>query len=142
MKSPQPQKYERGIPMLNESCIKSVMQYLDKNLVPKRNGKMFGINARRVAGDLSESFSAIDVFQAVSCLVQSGMLTRANPEHPHVAPAVFKINGITPAGYQFLSLLEDDTLWGKLKKTLPLEKILNLLSSGINAAQLLQNFLS
>ena len=28
-----------------------------------------------------------------------------------------------------------------LKKTLPLEKILNLLSSGINAAQLLQNFL-
>ena len=102
--------------MLNESCIKSVMQYLDKNLVPKRNGKMFGINARRIAGDLSESFSAIDVFQAVSCLVQSGMLTRANPEHPHVAPAVFKINGITPAGYQFLSLLEDDTLWGKLKK--------------------------
>ena len=105
MKSPQPQKYERGIPMLNESCIKSVMQYLGKNLVPKRNGKMFGINARRIAGDLSESFSAIDVFQAVSCLVQSGMLTRANPEHPHVAPAVFFFFFFTPAGLQFLSLL-------------------------------------
>ena len=127
--------------MLNESCIKTVMFYLNDHLKYKRNGKVFPIKARTIIDELSATYSADEILQAISYLVQMGLISRTNQENKNVAPGVFNINGITPAGYQFLSLAKNDTLWEKLREKLTLEKIFDLISTGINAAQLLQNFL-
>ncbi len=127
--------------MLNEKCVKAIMLYLEKNLVPNRRGKIPGIHARNIYPDFEHSFDRNDFNYTIVYLVDNGFITKTNPEHKNRTADAGKINGITPAGYQLLSLIKDDTLWGKLGKKLTLENILDLLSTGFNAAQLLQNFL-
>ena len=127
--------------MLNENCIKSILLYLQDNLVPNHRGKIIGIHARNIYPNFEHLFNLQEFNYAIVYLVENGFITKTNPEHKNRSADAGKINGITPAGYQLLSLMKDDTLWGKLKKKLTLEKIFDLLSAGINAAQLLQNFL-
>lgn len=127
--------------MLNEECLCAVMRCLEKNLVPDSRGKISGIKSRIIVAELENKFPSGVVNQSIGVLFELGFIKKTNPEHIGQKPAVYKINGITPKGNEFLRLMQDDTLWEKIQKKLSVEKILDSLSLGTTAAQLIQNLL-
>lgn len=127
--------------MLNEECLCAVMCYLEKNLIPDSKGKISGIKSRIIVTELEGEFPSGIVNHSIGILYELGFIKKTNPENKNQRPNVFKINGITSKGYEYLRLVQDDTLWEKLQKKLSVENILNMLSLGSTATQLLQNFL-
>lgn len=127
--------------MLNEECLCAVMRYLEKNLVPDSKGKNSGIKSRIICDALQDAFPSSIVNHSIGVLYELGFIKKTNPENKDQKPNAFKINGITSKGYEYLRLVQDDTLWKKLQKKLSVENILNMLSLGSTATQLLQNFL-
>ncbi len=116
--------------MLNEACVRAIMLYLDKNLIPNSRGKIIGIHARNIYPMFEHSFDQKEFNYTVVYLVDNGFITKTNPSHKNRSADAGKINGITEKGYKYLDYVRDDTLWNKFQKQLSLENVLNAISLG------------
>lgn len=123
--------------MYNDSCMQAIMRYLENNLIPDSRGKIAGIKARHIAEALEESFPSGVVYLSLEQLYSLKFIKKTNPESVQRAN-VYKINGITPAGYEYLSFIKNDTFSNKLKSHFSLENILNSFSLGKTVWELLQ----
>ena len=114
--------------MYNEDCLVAIMLYLERKLVPDPQGKCIGIKSRVIAAALEGAFPSGVVYQSIGRLYDLGFISRTNAECTKQKPNVYKINGITEKGFEYLSVVKDDSLLKKLSEIFPTKSISLLVS--------------
>lgn len=127
--------------MLNESCIREIMLYLDENLKQKKNGKYYKIQVRSLLNNYSFSnFSEKEVYSSITVLLEKKLITKTNPQN-HTSPRATCINGITTAGYYYIASVAERNLWEKHKDKLTIDNIFSAINTGISITSFLGSLL-
>lgn len=103
--------------MLNQECIRDILIYIDRNQKHSASGNRIPFKFSQFCADeeMKEKYSLAEMNTAVCYLVDKKMLASADAEGKTQR---IHIEKITAKGYDYLQVIQNDTVWNKLKDKL------------------------
>ena len=99
--------------MLNEFCIKDLINFIDQNLKRRPNGKPQPIKMpQALKSEILSLYSKEAIWDAAEFLYLSHYIQLSAPKKN---PNNYHIIGITPQGREFVSAVNEPRLWAKLQ---------------------------
>ena len=128
--------------MINQNCVIVLMRYLDEKIVYKNRGTpRIKIHNLKLDGYTTEEIYAAAKYIADCGYVDvdPGIDIKGNRiNYKNSTPKHYHIRGITPKGYDFLSVVNTSSIWDKIRSNIT--SIESLLSVGKTALEIIQYF--
>lgn len=128
--------------MINQNCVIVLMRYLDDKIVYKNRGTpRIKIHNLKLDGYTTE-----EIFAAAKYIADCGYVDldagidskNKQINYKTRAPRHYHIRGITPKGYEFLTVVNATSIWDKVRNGFA--KITELLALGKTAIEIIQYF--
>lgn len=105
---------------MDQNCVRALLLYLSNRLAPTPSGKLpRPVKLRHVCSEAPlNMYAPEDIYAAAQYIVSKGFATISalDPKHiPRIAPRQYVFLSLTAKGMDYLRIVEDDTLWNKIK---------------------------
>lgn len=107
---------------LDQEAVRALMLYLEDHLEIDERGRGTYIRIKDIANEELLPFPQKDIFLAAFYLKEKRLIhvrqEKSVPGAPKInlTPHAYKVDGISAAGYDYLSSIRDETIWKKLKE--------------------------
>lgn len=117
----------------NEDYNKIVMLYVRDNLTYRLSGKPIIIKPRHI-WSYNKSCDYLLICLTVEYLCIKGLLVRQRND---VSPKATNIIGISEIGFEYIDLIENSSIWNKVKTGFSVDKFLYFINTGLSIAEII-----
>jgi len=110
-----------------------VMLYIRDNLTYRSSGKPIIIKPRHI-WSCNKNCDYLLICLTVEYLCIKGLLIRQRND---VSPKATNIIGISEIGFEYIDLIENSSIWDKVKTGFSVDKFLSFINTGLSIAEII-----